>query len=278
MATLSITKTYVDDVVLNAADLDAIADSIETFLNTTNLNDDNIQAEGITASAKIKSATITAEKFAASSVTTIKFANEAVSADKINNDAITTALIEDNTILAPKFDNSVGVATPGTIALFHTFGGGLSVPRGWLICDGSLVTTTNYDIQHGVGSSTEDGVTSSQLINRYLPDFVGRYSVGTADTTDTGSSSISTEGTAGNVKNLAHTHTMNAHTHPLAYTAFLGTFPTTGGDSVAGSYFFTHVTGVWDTQEASNVTTDSKLPAVDIQPESVEFVYIMKVI
>lgn len=54
MPTLTITKTYADGEVLLEADLDAIRSSITTFFNTTKIDDDNIQAAGITRATKLK--------------------------------------------------------------------------------------------------------------------------------------------------------------------------------------------------------------------------------
>lgn len=47
MPTLTITKTYDTGNVLTETDLDNIKDSIETFINVTKLNDDNLQDDGI---------------------------------------------------------------------------------------------------------------------------------------------------------------------------------------------------------------------------------------
>jgi microcystin-dependent protein len=51
---LNITKLYADDVVLTAAQLDAINTSIETFFNSTKLNDDNLQ-DGTISARKLQS-------------------------------------------------------------------------------------------------------------------------------------------------------------------------------------------------------------------------------
>jgi hypothetical protein len=47
MPTLTVTKTYDDGQVLNESDLDAIKSSIETFINSTKLDADNIQVAAI---------------------------------------------------------------------------------------------------------------------------------------------------------------------------------------------------------------------------------------
>lgn len=55
MPTFTMTKTYVDGNVLNESDLDNMKSSTETFLNTTKIDDDNIQDTGISKS-KLKAA------------------------------------------------------------------------------------------------------------------------------------------------------------------------------------------------------------------------------
>lgn len=57
MPTLSITKSYADGDILLEADLDAIRTSIQTFFNTTKIDDDNIQNAGITRATKLKAGT-----------------------------------------------------------------------------------------------------------------------------------------------------------------------------------------------------------------------------
>jgi hypothetical protein len=85
MATLSVTRSYADGEVLVRADLDAFLDDIETFVNVTRLNDDNIQNSGITASTKLIAGSITADKIQNGAVTTAKIADDAVTAAKINS-------------------------------------------------------------------------------------------------------------------------------------------------------------------------------------------------
>lgn len=81
MATLSITKDWADGEVLLEADLDNIKSDVEDFLNTTKVNDDNIQNAGITGSTKLVDASVPAAKLAADSVTTAKIVDGALSAD-----------------------------------------------------------------------------------------------------------------------------------------------------------------------------------------------------
>lgn len=64
MPALSITKTYADNQVLNESDLDNIINDVENFMNTTKLDNVNIQTNGI-LTANIADEAITAAKIAA---------------------------------------------------------------------------------------------------------------------------------------------------------------------------------------------------------------------
>jgi len=102
MPTLSISKTYRDGDVLFEADLDSIKSSIETFINTTKLDDDNIQDNGITGSTKLIDSTITSAKFAAESITATLLDTNAVTTAKIGESAVTTAKINDLAVTTAK--------------------------------------------------------------------------------------------------------------------------------------------------------------------------------
>lgn len=116
MPTLDIDRTYNDGDVLFESDLDAICDDIETLLNTTKLNDDNIQDAGITGSTKLINASVTQGKLATDSVSTAKIVDLAVTTAKINDlgvtaaklaaDAVTTAKILDSNVTTAKIADS----------------------------------------------------------------------------------------------------------------------------------------------------------------------------
>jgi hypothetical protein len=121
VATLSTTRNYNDGEVLVEADLDAFLDDIETFLNTTKINDDNIQASGITGSTKLLNQSVTAAKLAtdsvetakiaASAVTTAKIADLNVTTGKLAADAVTSAKIADDQIDSEHYvDGSIDTA------------------------------------------------------------------------------------------------------------------------------------------------------------------------
>ncbi len=111
MATLSITKDWADGEVLLEADLDNIKEDVETFLNTTQLNDDNLQNAGITASTKLIDGSIPTAKIANLSVTTAKIDDLSITTGKIAANAITTAKITDANITKAKLAPAARDAT-----------------------------------------------------------------------------------------------------------------------------------------------------------------------
>lgn len=101
MPTLTITKNYDDGTTLTESQLDDIKSSIETFVNTTKLNSDNIQTGGI-ATANYAAASVDAAAIASSAVTTAKINDSAVTTAKINDSAVTTAKINDAAVTQAK--------------------------------------------------------------------------------------------------------------------------------------------------------------------------------
>ena len=93
MPTLSISKTYQDGDVLFEADLDNIRSAIETFLNTTKIDDDNIQDNGITASTKIIDGTISSGKLAAESITALLLDTNAITTVKVGSNSVTSWIL-----------------------------------------------------------------------------------------------------------------------------------------------------------------------------------------
>lgn len=109
MAQISITKNWADGEILLEADLDEIKADVETFLNTTGINDDNIQNGGITGTTKIATGTIGTANLASGAVTTAKIEDDAVTAAKIADSAIDAAAkIVNSTITYAKLNLSSG--------------------------------------------------------------------------------------------------------------------------------------------------------------------------
>lgn len=296
MATIAITKSYADGSILVEADLDNIKDDVETFLNVTGINDDNIQTGGITASSKLVDA----------SISTAKLADSAVTTAKINNDAVTAAKIASTAVVGSVEHNGF----VGEIRMFHTYNGAVSIPRGWMICQSEIINQTTYDTQHGSGAYDTDGIVNSPLLGKYLPSFFNRYPVGKFSTSQSGSSAITPVGNTSNQVDLSHTHTVDAHTHTgpshihqwYAYngsTSNAHSFDNTGvadtitsgavtsgthiaavsgsGTAVAES-LYTASSGTGNTGSASPATNSAGSATTDIQPDSIEVVFIMKVV
>lgn len=165
MATLSITKSYDDGAVLTEADLDNIKNDVETFLNTTKINDDNIQNAGITASSKLVDGSVSAAKIATSAVSTAKIADEAVTTNKLADESVTAAKLA---------TTAINTVLPAGAILPY---GGTSAPTGYLICDGSAVSRTTYaTLFTAIGENFGQGDNSTTF---NVPDLRGRFLRGT---------------------------------------------------------------------------------------------------
>lgn len=83
MPNISLTRSFASGNVLLEQDLDDFLDDIETFLNTTKIDDDNIQDGGITASTKLAAASITQAKMANNSVGTAQILDDNITGAKL---------------------------------------------------------------------------------------------------------------------------------------------------------------------------------------------------
>lgn len=147
---LSITRNYDTGVALTEAHLDAICDSVETYINVTGLGADNIQ-DGSIGAAELSSSAVTEAKLASSSVATAKIQDNAVTMAKL-----ATAL---QAYLVPT----------GSVVPY----GGDSAPSGFLLCDGTAVNRTTYATLFalvGVRFGSGDGTTTFNV-----PDLRGRF-------------------------------------------------------------------------------------------------------
>lgn len=107
MATLTITKSYLDGTLLTEAQLDSFCDSMETFFNVTKINDDNILNGGITASDKVITGSVDGDCLGALSITQAKFADGSVTASKIDSVAATNAKFASGSITTAKITDAV---------------------------------------------------------------------------------------------------------------------------------------------------------------------------
>lgn len=278
MPTLVVTKSYSDGAVLTEDMLDDITDSIETFVNITKLDDQNLQ-----------DAAITSDKLATSAVTTVKIDNDAVTTSKIANDAVTAAKMA-----------NVDAPFVGEIRMMHTFNTTLSLPRGWMKCNADVVNQVNYDALHGGGAYTTDGIAASPLLNKNLPSALSKYPVGVSTTAQTGASAITYVGNASNQVNLSHDHTVEFHNHlwydetgtnvadnsfdingatiPIAQDSDAGGAGDYGIQVVQKDNVALHLGQNFYTNNANPDTNTNLSTTQSIQPHSFEVIYLIKVI
>ena len=265
MPLISIPKNYLDGDVYFESDVDDIRDGIVDFLNVDRIDDVNIQNEGITGS------------------------------DKLVDASVSTAKIADEAVTEPKIQLESRYMPIGSITMFHTFNGAVSIPRGWMQCNGDVVNATNYDAIHSSGDFVTDGVGSAALNAKNLPSMISKYPVGVASTTQDGSVAITSVGNSSNQIDIEHSHTVNAHNHQwydfngagdhnsydgagsllsintsLGTTSNAGIEASTASVSKLGTDFFT------DNQTPG--TNNSLSSTQSIQPESLEVIYIIKVV
>lgn len=180
MPTLSITTTYSDNSILTEAHLDEITSGIETFLNDTKIDADNIQTGAITATC-IGTGAITAAKLGTGSVETAKLADDAVTAAKladsavtdgdravttnhIRDSAVTTAKINDLAVTTAKLDASA--VTTAKIAANN-------VTRAKLEAVGQQISSSCGDYTNGTGSLGDITNLSVSLTTTGRPVYIG---------------------------------------------------------------------------------------------------------
>ena len=262
MATLTITKTYVDGTGLLELDIDNIVDSSEEFLNIIKLSSGNFKSE-----------VIEKEKF-----------NSTIY-DNVTVAATASVLEVKDAGLTSEYLTLVDRGGPiGTIACFHTFGGVLSIPNGWMQCNGAVVNETNYDAEHGSGAYVTDGIASSAILTLNLPDYIDIYPKSAATTTETGVGAMATGGNAGNVINDQHNHKWFEYN---GTGAAAGLFVNQQNefamvDSTSGSYnalYTTNGGGGSSVVIGEDLYSDNQLTSdIDITPITIAFIFMIKVI
>lgn len=174
----------------------------------------------------------------------------------------------------------------GNTKLHHTFNGAAPVGRGYMICNGDIINSTNYDAIHGSGAYTRDNVASSPLIGKYLPNMVDKFAVGAAATAQTGGSAITSVGLTG------HTLITATHSHKWLNTVASAAASDQSYDSAGTATNFSNTgylknAGTWSV--ALNNAGGTRSPNIEytdkagslsqsIKPESIEMLYIIKVI
>lgn len=146
MPIITLPRTYTTGETPTEQDLMSLGYGLETVLNTTKLDDANLQASSVTA-----------DKLASESATTQKFQSNSVTAAKL------AAAV--STYLCP----------PGQILPYC----GASAPTGWLLCNGSAVSRSTYADLYAVIGNTHGEGNGSTTFN--VPDFCGRFLRGMDD-------------------------------------------------------------------------------------------------
>ncbi len=103
----------------------------------------------------------------------------------------------------------VDAAIPSGVMLPY---GGATAPSGYLLCDGSAVSRTTYgNLFSAIGTAYGSGDGSTTF---NIPDMQGAFPIGKA-ASGTASSLGDTGGELDSSINIAHSHTVNSHTHTI---------------------------------------------------------------
>lgn len=205
MPTLSITKTYLDGVVLTEADLDNIRDDITDFFNTTGIDSANIQAGGVAVSdigindsdylefgtgndgrIGVVSDDLIIENVTSNKDIIIKANDGGIATTMLTFNADVPELLLGAGINAnskiitglPTPAASSEAATKGYVDARLPVGTILSysaatAPTGFLLCDGSAVSRTTYADLFALIASTAGQGDGSTTFN--VPDLRGRF-------------------------------------------------------------------------------------------------------
>lgn len=146
----------------------------------------------------------------------------------------------------------------------------VSVPidKGWMLCDGRIITEANYDAEHGAGSWVSHGVAASSIAGKYLPNFDAKYLrgvLGDATQTQDGNSAITTVGAAS--VSVGHTHSGGTMTSSQSNNA-TPSLLSVGDLSLIGVL----------ASHTHNVTIDSHVQTVTLGPKAIEMNLYMRVI
>ena len=168
MALLNVTRDYAAGEILLESDLDAFLDDIETFINVTKLNDDNLQDAGITGSDKLVNASVTNAKMASNSVDTTQLVDGSVTNPKLDPSldlAITKLEDADGNIVGSKIvhDGSTNRWTVQDIGF--TMNLGLKADTTTFGNDSITITSADHTALSAtnVGYVTMEDTTSGQL-------------------------------------------------------------------------------------------------------------------
>lgn len=135
---------------------------------------------------------------------------------------------------------------------------GSSAPAGYLLCDGSAVSRTTYDVLFALIGTTYGAGDGSTTFN--VPNIKGKIIVGK----DSSDADVDTLGETGGAKtiNIAHTHT-HSHTHSISATSGGPSASSQSSNDVTNNFSnngHTHTISV-TSGNASASSSDSQLSA-----------------
>jgi hypothetical protein len=120
--------------------------------------------------------------------------------------------------------NARALVPPGTIVAF----GGATAPDGWLLCDGSAISRTDYADLFGAIQTAFGAGDGSATFN--LPDFRGRFLRGvagtsTADPDKSSRTAMASGGNSGNAVGSVQAHAYASHRHVSGAMVNWTTYP-----------------------------------------------------
>lgn len=240
MASISIPREFSDGNPLTFAQLSDAFAAVETFLNTTQINDDNIQNSGITGSLKLLNNSVTSQKIAngaisstqiasagvlgsniaANTITGSNLVNGTLSDTQIQAQGISATSILNATLTSTQMASGIGLVPAGAILPF----GGTAAPTGWLMCDGTSYLQATYPALYAaIGNAY--GTADGSHFN--VPDLRGRFlrgvDGGTGRDPDAASrTAMNTGGATGNNVGSVQTDQLKSHTHTFAVSVSAG--------------------------------------------------------
>lgn len=169
-----------------------------------------------------------------------------------------------------KMNVRTGHLATGVLVPWYDFAGLLTLPQGYMLCNGDQITRAKYNQQHrtGVGDATDYWaiyIASTELENLYLPGGDGRFMQGTTSATEDGTLPLTEYGAVGSLINLAHDHGGALNTDET-------------GNAVDDYFGGKPIVKSTDVSHHHTVTVPSALTTQDVTPVSIDVKYLMRIV
>ena len=142
------------------------------------------------------------------------------------------------------------------------FAGG-AVPDGYLVCDGSSISTTDYAELFNVLSYMYGGAGASFSIPDYRGEFLRGHANGSANDPNRGTRTNRGDGTGGDVNGSKQTFSIEPHTHSI---------PRSAAASATGNFY----TAVGNDTSAYNPIDTTTTGSNETRPRNVNVMYVIK--